>query len=227
MSQPPQTPDATPDPAERTSPGWPAPDTSWPAPDASWPAPGAQPVPDWAAAGPAWQPAAGRVAPPAASGAPGRSRWVLAGAALTGLAAGAVGATVLGSAVFIGSAEEIGRSIGQEMAPALSEGVRDGMVEGNQESMDALLGGMLGEEDMGSWYGDPAGDVEQFPPVAPGDLGPDAELDAYAQACFAGELQACDDLMYESPPLSEYEEYASTCGGRVKEFAVPACTDLE
>ena len=221
MSQPPQNPDATPDPAGRTSAGWPA-------PDASWPAPGTQPVPDWAATGPAWQqPVAVPVAPPASPPSPGRGGWVLAGAALAGLAAGAVGATVLVSAVFIGSAEEIGRSIGQEMAPALSEGVRDGMVEGSQESMDAMLGGMLAEGEMGGWYGDPAGDVEQSPPVAPGDLGPDAELDAYAQDCFAGELQACDDLMYESPPLSDYEEYASTCGGRVKEFAVPACTELE
>ena len=63
--------------------------------------------------------------------------------------------------------------------------------------------------------------------MAPGELGPDPVLDEYAQECFAGELQACDDLYYESPPLSAYEEYGSTCGGRVKIYTVPYCTELD
>ncbi len=71
------------------------------------------------------------------------------------------------------------------------------------------------------------GPVEEFPAVLPGDMGPDPVLDEYADACFAGELQACDDLFYEAPPMSEYEEYAVTCGGRVKPYDVMACTDLE
>ncbi|RZU34559.1 hypothetical protein [Blastococcus saxobsidens] len=221
MSQP-QSPDGTTSPQGQPAPGWPA-------PDASWPAPGGQPTPDWAATTPAWGPtaAAPATAPPASADQAGRGRWVLAGTALAGVAAGAVGATLLVSAVFIGSAEDIGRAMAEEMAPAITEGVRDGMVEGNQESMDALMGGMLGEEGMGWYAGGPMEDVEQFPPVEPEDLGPDPALDGYAQSCFEGELQACDDLMYESPPLSAYEEYASTCGGRVKEFTVPACTELE
>ncbi len=49
----------------------------------------------------------------------------------------------------------------------------------------------------------------------------------YAADCFNGTFQACDDLLYESPPLSEYEDYAITCGGRVKQWDVMACTDLE
>jgi hypothetical protein len=69
--------------------------------------------------------------------------------------------------------------------------------------------------------------VEEFPAVPPGDLGPDSVLDEYADACFAGDFQACDDLMYESPPLSEYEEYGATCGGRVKPYSVVTCTELE
>ena len=72
-----------------------------------------------------------------------------------------------------------------------------------------------------------AGPVEQFPPVDPGQLGPDPVLDGYAAECFAGDLQACDDLFFESPPLSAYEEYASTCGGRVKLYTVPFCTELD
>ena len=71
------------------------------------------------------------------------------------------------------------------------------------------------------------GPVEEFPAVPPGDMGPDPVLDEYADACFAGDFQACDDLMYESPPLSQYEEYGATCGGRVKPYSVLACTDLE
>jgi hypothetical protein len=62
--------------------------------------------------------------------------------------------------------------------------------------------------------------------VEPGDLGPDPVLDTYAADCFAGDLQACDDLYYEAPPLSDYESYALTCGGRVKEYAVAACSEL-
>ncbi|MFP5369219.1 MAG: hypothetical protein ACLGI3_00485 [Actinomycetes bacterium] len=74
---------------------------------------------------------------------------------------------------------------------------------------------------------EPLPPVEEFPAVPPGELGPDPVLDEYADACFAGELQACDDLLYESPPLSEYEEYATTCGGRVKPYGVASCTELE
>ena len=74
---------------------------------------------------------------------------------------------------------------------------------------------------------EPLPPAEEFPAVPPGDLGPDPVLDEYADACFAGDFQACDDLLYESPPLSEYEEYAGTCGGRVKAYDVATCTDLE
>ena len=63
--------------------------------------------------------------------------------------------------------------------------------------------------------------------LPPGDLGSDPTLDEHADACFAGDFQACDDLVYESVPLSEYEEYGGTCGGRVKPYDVATCTDLE
>ena len=75
--------------------------------------------------------------------------------------------------------------------------------------------------------GGTASAVEEFPAVPPGDLGPDPTLDEYADACFAGDFQACGDLLYESPPLSEYEEHGGTCGGRVKPYDVATCTDLE
>lgn len=77
--------------------------------------------------------------------------------------------------------------------------------------------------------GSPAagGPVAQFEPTAPGDLGSDPVLDAYADQCFAGDMQACDDLYVDAPPLSPYEQYSWSCGGRVKAYTVSACTDLE
>jgi hypothetical protein len=73
----------------------------------------------------------------------------------------------------------------------------------------------------------PSQPVKGHPTIAPGELGPDPVLDAYAQGRFGGDLQACDDLFFESPPMSAYEEYAATCGIRVTQFAVMVCTDLE
>ncbi|RBY94330.1 hypothetical protein DQ244_03100 [Blastococcus sp. TBT05-19] len=230
MSQPPQSPDQDPAPEAptapegRTSPGWPAPGASWPAPS-DWTVTTPASHPEWTAA-PQWQQPAPAVAPPPAAAPSPHGRRALAGAALAGLAAGAVGATFLVTAVFAGTAEDIGRGMAQEFGPAISEGVRDGMVEAAEEEM-SLYEDEFMSEDYGWYAGGPGGDVEQFPPVEPEDLGPDEVLDEYAQSCFAGEYQACDDLLYESPPLSAYEEYASTCGGRVKEYAVPACTELE
>lgn len=220
MSQPPLPPDdGAPTPPGHGAPGWPV-------SDGGWPPPGQQPAPDWATT--TWQPAAPpRISPPPPARTPGRGRWAVAGAALAGVVGGGVAATLLVSAVFVGSAEDIGRAMGEELAPGLSDGIREGMAEGAQEQMDAAMG-LLGEESAGGWYGGaPAGEIEQFPPVEPADLGPDEVLDAYAQGCFDGDLQACDDLMYGSPPLSDYEEYAGTCGGRVKIYTVLSCTELE
>ncbi|MCF6745652.1 hypothetical protein E9529_15495 [Blastococcus sp. KM273128] len=216
MSQPPTPPESGPSAApSQGGPGWPPPTAGWP---------GVQPVPDWAA-GTSWQPAAPAVPPPAAAAPAHRGRWLLAGAALGGVAVGTVATALLLGAVAVGSAADVGRAVAAELGPALTDGIRDGMVEGSLAQLEDAMEG-YGEE-AGGWYGGATGEaVEQFPPVAPADLGPDDTLDAYAESCFGGELQACDDLMYESPPLSAYEEYASTCGGRVKAYTVVACTEL-
>jgi hypothetical protein len=73
----------------------------------------------------------------------------------------------------------------------------------------------------------PSQPVKGDPTIAPGELGPDPVLDAYAPGCFGGDLLACDDLFFESPPMSASEEYVATCGIRVEQFAVMACTELE
>jgi hypothetical protein len=166
---------------------------------------GPPPIPSWS---PAWQqpsfpapfpggPQAGPL-PRMHSGSP----WLLGLVAFAALLTGAAGAGFLAMVLFVSGAEDIGRGIGEEFALSIEA---DG-------GMSAYSG---------------SGPVEEFPAVAPGTLGPDPVLDAYAASCFDGELVACDDLYFESPPMSDYEEYAGTCGGRVKLFAVMSCTELE
>jgi hypothetical protein len=132
---------------------------------------------------------------------------------VVGVLAGAVATAFLVTAAFISAAEDIGK----------------GMSEGMAQSMQETLSGTGPEGVDNGAVTEPyaVGPVEEFPPVQPGDLGPDPVLDAYAESCFTGDLQACDDLWFESPPMSDYENYAGTCGGRVKRQAVMACGDLE
>ncbi|MGY1619483.1 hypothetical protein ACI797_22300 [Geodermatophilus sp. SYSU D00691] len=69
--------------------------------------------------------------------------------------------------------------------------------------------------------------VSTSPPSSPAGLGDDPGLDGYAQRCHDGLLDACDDLYQLSDPMSDYERYGITCGGRVAPYAVPYCTQLE
>jgi len=48
----------------------------------------------------------------------------------------------------------------------------------------------------------------------PDGLGDDPELDEYAEECYDGDMEACDDLYKESPRSSAYELYGGTCAGR-------------
>jgi hypothetical protein len=178
-------------------------------------------TPPWPLAAPigAWPTGSGGVPTPAPpEKAPGHRRpLLLAAIAIAGVLAGAVVTAILVTTAFLAAAEDIGRGmseglgsdIGRSVGEGLSQGMRDALAEGPGPA------------------GAPAGPVEQFPAVEPGPLGPDPVLDAYAESCFGGDLQACDDLWYEAAPLSDYEGYAATCGGRVKRDAVPACTDLD
>jgi hypothetical protein len=129
--------------------------------------------------------------------------------ALAGVVAGAVGGAFLVTAVFLGSAESIGEGIGRGMAEAEEE-----------------FYASMSEEEFGWSAGPPLDPADIADPVAP-VAGPDPVLNAYAQACFEGDYQSCDDLFFTSPPMSEYEEYGGTCGGRVKLYAVMASTELE
>jgi hypothetical protein len=165
-------------------------------------------APAWQGWAPAWeQPAP--VPPFHAPGQPPRNRGLVV--ALVGAGGALVGAVVAGllvAVLFTAAAQDIGTGIGEELSQSMGGGL-----------------GVMSEDVWSSQYG--SGPVEEFPATPPGTLGPDPVLDAYAAGCFDGEMQACDDLYYESPPMSKYEEYAVTCGGRVKQFAVMACTDLD
>ena len=128
-------------------------------------------------------------------------------AAAAVLVAGMVLAATVGALVLTTAAGDVGRAIGEGLASPVTEDL-------GYHADPYATGGIPGS-------------VEQSDPVPPGELGSDTELDGYAQSCFTGDLQACDDLYMESPPLSAYEEYATTCGGRVKAFEVPFCADLD
>ena len=67
---------------------------------------------------------------------------------------------------------------------------------------------------------------EDFSDDFPSDLGPaaytvpepwaygdDWELDALSEACWGGDMSACDELFFSSAPVSEYEQIGATCGG--------------
>jgi hypothetical protein len=125
---------------------------------------------------------------------------MLALAAVVGLLIGVVGTGLVVTTLF-----------------SMERGISDGVAQ----SMNLAQEGAL-PEDVG-----PSGPVTQFSATAPGNLGPDPVLNAYAQQCFDGDLQSCDDLYSESPPRSDYEDYAMTCAGRVKQYDVMYCTDLD
>ncbi|WP_448625326.1 hypothetical protein [Geodermatophilus sp. URMC 64] len=205
MSEP-QTPAGAPD----------AYPSGWPQPTDYDVVPPAYSTPSWQTS--SWAPPAGAPVVPAPPA--GNRRGVVLGLVGTGGAlAGAIGAAFLVSAVFLSSAEDIGREIAQGVGEEIGTSIGEGLTRSLEESMGGLLSGDYG------WSAYPPGEVEQSDPLPPAP-GPDPVLNQYAQGCFDGDLQSCDDLFYESPPLSDYESYAQTCGGRVKEYTVPFCTDL-
>lgn len=162
-----------------------------------------------------WEPAAAPVRPPLPPAPVPAARPGLAGAALVaaGLVLGLVLAAVVVGVLVRGAAGDAGRAAGEAMGESMGEAMGEAFYGGPPADPFAV-GGSLGA-------------VEQSEPVPPGELGPDPVLDGYAQECFDGDLQSCDDLFTESPPMSDYEEYALSCGGRVKAWSVPLCTDLD
>jgi hypothetical protein len=188
-----------------------------------WTAP---PAPSWTTQ---WQPPGQLPAPsatPPRTGVP-RGRLAIAFVAVAGVLAGAIDGAFLVMAVFAASAEDIGREIAAEVGPDVAREAGDGVVDALGDLGVGLLDEEMDTEEFGWGAEEEMPPVVEHPAVEPGELGPDPVLDQYALDCFEGDLQACDDLMYESPPLSDYEQYGLTCGGRVKQYMVMYCTDLE
>ncbi len=90
-----------------------------------------------------------------------------------------------------------------------------------------LIGGRGIGEDLAALDALRPAPTTTLPPSPHAVLGTDEGLDAYAARCHDGDMQACDDLFELSEPMSDYEHYGMTCGGRVKPYDVTYCTDLD
>ena len=59
-----------------------------------------------------------------------------------------------------------------------------------------------------------------------GIVGDDPRLDELAEACFEGDLYACDTLFLRTEVDSELEAYSQTCGGRIeRQDGAPGCAE--
>ena len=78
----------------------------------------------------------------------------------------------------------------------------------------ALFVGLGSDEDDGDDGGSGGGSSIPAASSEPEGLGDDPEFDEYAEECYDGDMEACDDLYWASPPDSAYELYGGTCAGR-------------
>jgi hypothetical protein len=107
------------------------------------------------------------------------------------------------ASLFGGAFAELGESFGEGFD---TEGLED-----FESQMEDLAGDLEGElDDLSEAFGDLDLDLAG----GPQGYGDDAELDALYDACADGDGQACDDLFFQSPLGSDYEEFGNTCGGR-------------
>ncbi len=63
-------------------------------------------------------------------------------------------------------------------------------------------------------------------PTPPEGLGSDPALDALAQSCYVGDMDACDELYGSADSGSAYQIYGDTCAGRQPENTGSYCTAL-
>ena len=109
-------------------------------------------------------------------------------------------------ALFGGAFSELGEAFGEGFEEGLGDtgGFED--FDAEMEELSAELEEQFG--DLGESFGDfeSSGDAQSY--------GDDPELDALYDACADGDGRACDDLYYQSPFGSEYEEFGNACGGR-------------
>jgi hypothetical protein len=70
--------------------------------------------------------------------------------------------------------------------------------------------------------GFPGPGADSAPASLPSD---DPGLIQLASRCWAGNMQACDDMAAQAPPGSEYESYGRSCAGRQDASATETCSD--
>ena len=87
----------------------------------------------------------------------------------------------------------------------------------------AVGGFRLGSTDVADSMAGPS----TSPPADWAVIGDDEGLDAYAERCHDGTMDACDELYFLADPGSDYEYYALTCGGRVAPRDIQWCEFLE
>jgi hypothetical protein len=63
------------------------------------------------------------------------------------------------------------------------------------------------------------------PTVSPDGLGSDPALDVLALGCYAGDMQACDNLYDAADAGSDYQTYGDTCAGRQASGTLDYCTE--
>jgi hypothetical protein len=78
-------------------------------------------------------------------------------------------------------------------------------------------------DDFGTGY---TGSGVPSDPPSPGDADFDVRFDGDAQDCHDGDVSACDDLYAETPVGDAYEEYGSTCGGRLDDETYGGCVRI-
>jgi hypothetical protein len=120
------------------------------------------------------------------------------------------------------SDEELGRALLGDIDVSIDTTTSTGAAssttstsDGTSTSEESSTSTTSGDDESTTSTTEDGGDGEDLPePEEPGDLGDDPALDELTDGCFSGDLEACDDLYFESPLGSEYERYGSTCGER-------------
>ena len=69
------------------------------------------------------------------------------------------------------------------------------------------------------------GDTMPAATLSPDGLGNDLVLDDLADACYSGDMGACDSLFWEADLGSAYETYGATCAGRQAAGTGRDCTE--
>jgi hypothetical protein len=106
-----------------------------------------------------------------------------------------------------------GRGVGWALAAAV---VGVAVVGGAALVVGQLAPPLATAEQDRSWFGEGVlSDGAEEVPVDRSDYDWDPRLDRLAESCAEGSFRDCDDLYWQSDVDTDYENYGSTCGGRI------------